>query len=140
MQVQGLNHITFSVSEIERSLAFYQRALKAKLLFREGATAYLDLGGVWIALNEQRDTPPNERSRAYTHVAFTISPADGEDWEARLTKQGVSILPGRARTPEEGLSLYFTDPDGHLLELHTGSLAQRLSAYSAKAVIENSTA
>ncbi|GDX41400.1 metallothiol transferase FosB [Armatimonadota bacterium] len=140
MQIQGLNHITFSVSELERSLAFYERALKAKLLFREGATAYLDLGGIWIALNEQRNILRYEIYHSYTHTAFTISPTDGEDWKAHLTKQGISLLQDRERSLEEGQSLYFTDPDGHLLELHTGSLAQRLSAYNAKATIENSTA
>lgn len=130
MQVQGVNHITFSVEDIERSVSFYQRVLKAKLLFREGATAYLELGGAWLALNEQQGAFSAELRASCSHIAFTISLEDWEDWKAHLANQNALMSPGRKRSPEEGLSLYFYDPDGRLLELHTGSLSQRLSAYS----------
>ena len=42
-------------------------------------------------------------------------------WEARLAAHGVAIE-GRMEWPEGGKSLYFRDPDRHLLELATPGL------------------
>ncbi|MBC8135890.1 MAG: VOC family protein, partial [Fibrella sp.] len=64
-----------------------------------------------------------------THLAFTVEAQDMANWEQRLRNLGVTLLPGRTRSEEEGQSLYFADPDGHLLELHTGSLQQRLQVH-----------
>ena len=52
------------------------------------------------------------------HLAFAISAGELDTWENWLTKQGVSIE--LRRTWERGgRSIYFRDPDGHLLELAT---------------------
>ena len=49
--------------------------------------------------------------------------------EKRLKRIGVKLQPGRAREDGEGRSLYFHDPDGHLLEFHTGNLETRMQTY-----------
>ncbi len=49
--------------------------------------------------------------------------------EAHLRSLGAAIRPGRSREAGEGRSLYFHDPDGHLLEVHSSSLETRLAAY-----------
>ena len=49
--------------------------------------------------------------------------------EQRLQSLGVTLLPGRSRSAGEGASLYFADPDGHLLEVHAGDREARLEAY-----------
>lgn len=43
------------------------------------------------------------------------------DWEARLAQAEVEIE-GRATWPRGGKSIYFRDPDGHLVELATPGL------------------
>ena len=127
--VKGLNHITFSVSDLDVSLAFYQQVFEAKLLLRAERMAYLNLSGLWIALDVQEDIARQEIRHSYTHLAFTVEAQDMEQMEDRLRLLHVSIKPGRPRSTGEAASLYFTDPDGHLLEVHSGSLETRLEAY-----------
>lgn len=127
--VKGLNHITFSVSDLDVSLAFYQQVFDATLLLRAERVAYLDLSGLWIALNVQEDIPRQEIRQSYTHLAFTVEAQDMEQMEDRLRQLPVPMRAGRPRSAGEVHSLYFTDPDGHLLEVHSGSLETRLAAY-----------
>jgi catechol 2,3-dioxygenase-like lactoylglutathione lyase family enzyme len=61
--------------------------------------------------------PPHDGSGSI-HVGFAVDTADLPAWEARLTEQGVEIL-SRVTWPRGGRSIYFRDPDGHLLELLT---------------------
>lgn len=130
--LKGINHLTFSVSDLDRSVSFYQKAFAAKPLLRGKKTAYFDLAGVWVALNEQREIPREEIRQSYTHVAFTVDEADFSYHLQNLKNLGACILPGREREEGEKRSVYFTDPDGHLFEFHTGTLQERLDYYRDK--------
>lgn len=116
---------------MSESVEFYKNILNAKLLFFEKKTAYLDLSGIWIALN-QEDIPRNEIKYSYTHTAFTINEEELESWYEKLKKHSVNILEGRDREPEEKKSIYFEDPDGHKIELHTGTMKERIDFYENK--------
>ncbi|MDU4079511.1 MAG: VOC family protein [Klebsiella pneumoniae] len=102
--LSGLNHLTLAVSQLAPSVAFYQQLLGMTLHARWDSGAYLSCGDLWLCLSldpQRRVTPPEESD--YTHYAFSISEADFASFAA-------------------------LDPDGHKLELHVGSLAQRLAA------------
>lgn len=64
--------------------------------------------------------PPHDGSGP-VHIAFAIPQDDLVAWEQRLGDNGVTIE-GRTRWPRGGESIYFRDPDGHLLELATPGL------------------
>lgn len=127
--IKGISHLTFSVSNLAASAAFYQQVFDAELLFRDEQTAYFDLAGLWLALNVQTDIPRQEIRHSYTHIAFAVDEAGIAEMEQRLRRLGVPPAPSRSREAGEGLSLYFTDPDGHLLEVHAGSRETRLKTY-----------
>jgi catechol 2,3-dioxygenase-like lactoylglutathione lyase family enzyme len=117
------------VEDLERSIRFYlevmqfqklvgdQRfgALQAArqqvlLLFKKGASTepmVID-GGI---------IPPHDAS-GQMHLAFAISAEELEPWERWLQQHQVAIE-SKVRWERGGQSIYFRDPDGHLLELVT---------------------
>lgn len=85
----------------------------------------------WVATMQGDAALP----RTYNHVAFQVRRQDLPALRKTITGLGLDIRPPRSRVAGEGDSIYFYDDDGHLFELHAGSLRERLSVYSAAAPI-----
>jgi len=124
-----LNHITYSVENLEKSILFYEKALNAKLVAKGERLAYFDLNGIWLALNVENELNRKEISKSYTHIAFEVDEDELKERFEILLEFGAEIEHGRNRNKREGESLYVKDPDGHLLEFHTSNLDERLSYY-----------
>ncbi|PLY39626.1 hypothetical protein CSZ94_25360 [Janthinobacterium sp. ROICE36] len=124
----GLNHLTLSVRDLAHGVVFYRDTLGLRLHARWDRGAYLSAGDLWLCLTLDGQDTARLASPGYTHYAFSIAPADFAPFSARLRAAGVSEW---QQNSSAGDSLYFLDPDGHRLEAHAGSLAQRLAACRA---------
>jgi catechol 2,3-dioxygenase-like lactoylglutathione lyase family enzyme len=131
-RVQGLSHMTLVVSNLERMAELLCDGLGGKEIYDSLDETYslsrekfFLLGGVWIVAMEGDPRV----GRTYDHVAFKIDEAELPSFRENLVRLGVDFVPPRPRVDGEGESLYFYDFDGHLLELHTGTLEERLERY-----------
>lgn len=123
--VLGLNHMTIAVSDLERSLKFYRDTLGFIAHVKWDSGAYLSAGELWFCLSLDEPCPKTD----YTHVAFDIASKEFEAFTERVISLGVEIW---KENKSEGQSLYILDPDGHKLEIHSGSLESRLESLRTK--------
>lgn len=125
--VIGINHVTFAVHNLGDAIAFYRDTLGMTLQATWDAGAYLTAGVVWVALNTD-PTGLGELPQGGSHIAFTVAPEEFEAATERILRAGANVW---RENRSEGASLYFTDPDGHKLEIHASDLSARLAAMGA---------
>jgi catechol 2,3-dioxygenase-like lactoylglutathione lyase family enzyme len=120
------------VGDVARARAFYHATLGFELFFEDGRMAAMGVpgGGVLLlflrgASRDPMQMPggllPGHDGSGQLHLAFGIPLAELPAWEARLADCGVAVE-SRITWPRGGTSLYFRDPDEHLVELATPGL------------------
>ena len=120
------------VDALARAAAFYEDVLGLAALTSDKRFRAYDAGGSNVLLLFQRGatletvhmpggTIPPHDGHGPLHIAFAIGADELPAWEARLGEHGVAIE-GRTAWSRGGHSVYFRDPDGHLLELATPGL------------------
>jgi catechol 2,3-dioxygenase-like lactoylglutathione lyase family enzyme len=87
----------------ERGCAMQASDRQVLLLFKEGAS---------------RQIPSAHDGSGGLHVAFAIPASELASWEAWLAENGIAVEERRV-CELGGQSLYFRDPDRHLLEVAT---------------------
>ncbi|OUR96911.1 hypothetical protein A9Q84_11285 [Halobacteriovorax marinus] len=123
--INGLNHITLSVSDIEKSFVFYKDILGMKPKFKSSSTIYFEGNGLWLALSLDSDTR-KESLAEYTHIAFDVTTNSFDSISTKIKSSNIELF---KENSSEGNSLYFLDPDGHKLEIHVGTINDRLDYY-----------
>ncbi len=127
-RVTGLIESALYVADLARSVAFYERLFGFRLIHSEGdrlrALSIADRQILLIfhtgASKQATETsngriPPHDGSGTL-HLAFAISADQVEPWRAHLREEGIAI---ESEIHCGGHSIYFRDPDGHLVELIT---------------------
>ena len=117
--ISHIDHIVLTVADIERSVAFYARVLGMQAVSFGNGRRALQFGQQKINLQTLGMEPRNHAAVGAGDVCLIT------DWPtarelARLAAEGVPVLEGPvtksgAQGPIE--SVYFNDPDGHLIEV-----------------------
>jgi catechol 2,3-dioxygenase-like lactoylglutathione lyase family enzyme len=120
------------VDDLKRSVSFYQTVFEFETLFADERLCALNVSNKQVLLLFLKGAsteptkssggiiPPNDGD-GQLHVAFSISANELGEWEDWLSQNGIPIE-STVRWERGGTSLYFRDPDGHLLELATPGL------------------
>jgi catechol 2,3-dioxygenase-like lactoylglutathione lyase family enzyme len=120
------------VDDLDRAREFYEVALDLPLLRADHRMCAFDVSGRSVLLLFRRGasaetmtmpggTIPPHDGHGPLHMAFAVSAEDLPAWEERLDAFGI-LVEGRTTWSRGGQSVYFRDPDGHLLELATPGL------------------
>jgi catechol 2,3-dioxygenase-like lactoylglutathione lyase family enzyme len=115
------------VEDLARAGRFYSETLGLEPMVQDSRMWALDCGPASVLLLFKRcgtlepiDLPggriPPHDATGRMHVAFAVETQEMPGWEERLSERGVGIE-ARMRWPLGGASLYFRDPDHHLVEL-----------------------
>ncbi len=118
------------VSEIDRSRTFYQSLFGFPEISREG-TRLLALrvahSQVLLLFSIGQSTSPTDTAggripphngRGDLHVAFAIDASAVQSWRTYLSQLKI-LIESEVDCPDGGHSIYFRDPDNHLIELIT---------------------
>jgi catechol 2,3-dioxygenase-like lactoylglutathione lyase family enzyme len=125
-QLQHLDHVAISVSEMDRSVDWYAKMLGLEkrspwdgepvmMCVGDTCLALFSVDGPGIAMSE------SERQRHLTarHIAFRVDRANFDAARKAFRETGID-----SRFADHGVchSVYLDDPDGHTIELTTYDL------------------
>ncbi len=119
-RIAGILETCLYVEDLDRSSRFYEEVLGLQRMeiFEPQRLIPMIAPGPNLLLLFRRGASPDHDSTGSQHLAFSIAAAELEAWEQRLAAHGI-VVEEKKRWERGGASLYFRDPDGHLLELAT---------------------
>ncbi len=128
MRPLGIDHVVVRVRDLEAMIAFYcdvigctveRRRDDIGLIQLRAGAALIDLVPVDGVLGAKGGAAPGPEGRNMDHLCLRIADFEIEAVRAHLKSHGVE--PGeeglRYGSTGEAVSIYFTDPDGNVLEL-----------------------
>jgi catechol 2,3-dioxygenase-like lactoylglutathione lyase family enzyme len=128
-EVHGLLETALYVANVRKAADFYRRLFRFETLLESERLIALDVVGRNVLLLflkgatvEPYTTPggviPGHSASGRSHLAFSIEAQEIEAWRQRLQSEGIAV---ESEVSWDGgaHSLYFRDPDEHLVELIT---------------------
>lgn len=131
-KLNGILETALYTDDMDRARAFYENVLQLTMIFSDSRLCAYSVADRDVLLIFRRGSAretitmpggaiPGHDGAGPLHVAFAIAHDEFGRWEERLKTLGVAIE-GYTNWRRGGRSLYFRDPDGHLLELATPGL------------------
>lgn len=126
--LERIDHVVLRVSDLARSLAFYQSVLGCELkkrrddlglLHLSAGASMIDLVDVAGPLGREGGAAAGAQRRNVDHFCLRVEPFDEQALLAHLSAAGQQVQAAELRYGAEGkgLSIYCFDPDGNQIEL-----------------------
>jgi catechol 2,3-dioxygenase-like lactoylglutathione lyase family enzyme len=118
VRLQTLDHVGLAVSDVDRSIQWYERVLGLRRAFEDAWGSYpavlvADQTGVALFPARGRPIEPSTFD-SLPHAAFRISPDGFARARQELEAAGIEF---RESDHQIARSLYVLDPDSHLIEI-----------------------
>jgi catechol 2,3-dioxygenase-like lactoylglutathione lyase family enzyme len=120
-KTEGILESSLYVTDVARSARFYEQIFGFQVISRFGERGCAMEAGTRRVLllfkkGGSRDIISPHDGDGELHIAFAVDAVDLESWEAWLAANGIAVEE-RHTWELGGVSLYFRDPDRHLLEV-----------------------
>ena len=119
--VNGLSYAIVLCDDINRMKAFYRELLPFPVVTETATSLSLDAGGVLLGLRLRErayDGRTGDSASPGVQLAFLVSPADVDVCHQQLVAEGIEILEPPTDQPRGHRTVYFSDPEGNLLEVY----------------------
>jgi catechol 2,3-dioxygenase-like lactoylglutathione lyase family enzyme len=113
IQATGIDHLVLHVSDVTRARKFYTEVLGMTVYRESDRQVFLHAGQQGVALFKKQGEMVLKTGNDLNHLALNVADGTYEVLKADLEKHGV-VVSGR---PGEDRCIYFSDPDGHRLQL-----------------------
>lgn len=132
LRIDGVLETALYVDDMERAARFYEEALGLCRILSTSRLTVFDAGAGSVLLlfakglteadsQTQGGVVPGHYGSGRLHFALAIAEDTYAPWRAHLAAHGVAIR-SEVTWPRGARSLYFDDPDGHVVELATPGL------------------
>lgn len=122
-KMDHLDHVALAVKDLTRSARWYQEVLGLERRYQEAwgdVPTMLCAGNTCLALfpasTAEPKPVPDDNTIAMRHLAFRVSRKNFERAQEELSRRAIAY---EFEDHEIAHSIYFSDPDGHRLELTT---------------------
>ncbi|HST31865.1 MAG TPA: VOC family protein [Chthoniobacterales bacterium] len=126
MELEGIDHVALSVRDVERAAQWYIEVLGFKKLYEgmwHGVPVFIAQGTTALALFplRQNTNDPEQESKGIRmlHLALRADRRNFLVAQEELKRRGIKF---EFEDHEISHSIYFHDPDGHILEITTHQL------------------
>jgi len=128
-KVERILETALYVRDVQHAATFYRQIFGFEVLLESDRLVALDVSGQSVLLlfkigatsdplTLPGGTVPGHGCTGVDHFAFAVAANDLPAWEQLLTEKGVPVE-SRMDWPGGAKSLYFRDPDQHVVELIT---------------------
>ncbi|MCB1160097.1 MAG: VOC family protein [Leptospiraceae bacterium] len=116
MILEGLDHISVAVTDLQRSIAFYTDVFDFEELEKDDTNSFLSFGPFKIKLVKTEKVENHLTAMGQPVMSFGMDVDDFTEAIQELEVRGLKIFEG-PEVSGEGEYLLFGDPDNNLIEI-----------------------